>query len=100
MTLKIEVELFINGLTKKFTTSDISLLGMKLISEEKLPVGEEVLVLFEDLSAHKQFMLKAVVLRNIPNRKEPEKTAAVGLKFIFENETQKKELMKFIARKS
>jgi len=100
ISLNLEIELFINGVTKKFTTSDISLLGMKLISEENLPVGEEILVLFEDLTAHKQFMLKAVILRNIPNRKEPGKNGATGLKFIFENETQKKELMKFIVRKS
>jgi len=100
ISLNLEIELFINGVTQKFTTSDISLLGMRLISEEKLPVGEEVLVLFEDLSVRKQFMLKAVILRNIPNRKEPEKNGAAGLKFIFENETQKKELMKFIVRKS
>lgn len=100
ISLNIEIELFINGITKKFTTSDISLLGMKLISEEKLPVGEEVLVIFEDLAAHKQFMLKAVILRNIQGREDASKNAAAGLKFIFENETQKKELMKFIVRKS
>lgn len=100
IALNIEIELFINDVTKKFTTSDISLLGMKLLTEEKLPVGEEILVLFEDIAAHKQFMLKAVVLRNIPDRKDPGKNGAAGLKFIFENETQKKELMKFIVRKS
>jgi len=100
ISLNLQIELFINGVTKKFTTSDISLLGMKILSEEKLPVGEEVLVLFEDLSAKKQFMLKAVILRNIKGKGEPPKNAAAGIKFIFENETQKKELMKFIVRKS
>ena len=100
ISLNIEVELFINGITRKFTTSDISLLGMKLLSEEKLPVGEEVLVLFEDLSARKQFMLKAMILRNIPEKEDPARNYAAGIKFIFENENQKKELMKFIVRKS
>lgn len=100
MPLNIEVELFINNVTKKFTTSDISLLGMKLLSEEKLPVGEEVLVIFEAIEVRGQFMLKAVILRNISDRKDPGKNEAAALKFIFENETQKKELMKFIVRKS
>jgi len=52
------------------------------------------------LTAHKQFMLKAVILRNIPGKTESKKVVAAGIKFIFENEGQKRDLMKFIVRKS
>ena len=100
ITITIPVEVFIKNETKKFCTVDISLLGMCLATDEKLPPGEEVLVVFEDKLLKKQFLIKAVVLRNIPEKENQAKNYAVGLKFIFEDERQKKELMKFIIKKS
>ena len=100
LNVSIPVEIYVNKETKKFETRDISLLGLCLKTEEKLPVGDEVLVIFKDEELNKQFLLKAVVLRNIPDKNNPSVNYGAGLKFIFEDERQKKELMRFILKRS
>lgn len=100
ITITIPIEVFIQNVTKKFNTVDISLHGMCLSTPEKLPIGEEVLVVFEDKILKKQFLIKAVILRNVPEKDDYENNYAVGMKFIFEDDRQKKELMKFIIKRS
>lgn len=73
---------------------------MCVTTTEKLPVGEEVLVVFEDKSIRKQFLVKAVILRNVPEKDDSASSYAVGFKFIFEDDRQKKELMKFIIKRA
>ncbi len=100
MSVAIQVELYVGGKTRKFETKDISLLGLCLKSEEKLPAGEEVLVIFSDQELKRQFIIKAVILRNIPDRENPEINFGAGLKFIFEDDRQKKDLMRYILKRS
>ena len=100
ISVEIPVEIYINNQTKKFVTRDISLLGICLNSDERFPVGEELLVIFSDKELNKQFLIKAVVLRNIPDRDDPGLNYGVGIKFIFEDDKQKKELMRFILKRS
>jgi Tfp pilus assembly protein PilZ len=100
ITITIPVEIFIQNMTKRYSTVDISLHGMCLSTDEKFPVGEEVLVVFEDKALHRQFLIKAVTLRNVPDKEDSAGEYAVGLKFIFEDDRQKKELMKFIIKRS
>ena len=100
ISVTIPVEIFIRNITKKFQTLDISLLGMCIATDEVLPVGEDVLIIFNDNESGKQFLLKGVILRNIPDRLDRKKNVSVGVKFLFEDERQKKELMKFIIKRS
>ncbi|MGI6394919.1 MAG: PilZ domain-containing protein [bacterium] len=100
ITITIPVEIFIQNKTKKFNTTDISFSGMCIATSEKLPVGEEVLVVFEDKIIKKQFLVKAIILRNMPENVDDAPRYSVGLKFIFEDDRQKKELMKFIIKKA
>jgi len=57
-------------------------------------------VVFEDKSIRKQFLVKAVILRNVPEKDDSASSYAVGFKFIFEVDRQKKELMKFIIKRA
>ena len=100
ISVAIPVEIYVNGKTMRFETRDISLLGICLKSDQKLPVGDEILVIFNDEEIKKQFLLKAVILRNIPDRDNPSEIYGVGIKFIFEDDKQKKELMRFILKRS
>jgi Tfp pilus assembly protein PilZ len=100
LTVSIPVEVYVNNETRKFETKDISLLGLCLDTAEKLPVGDEVLVIFKEEELNRQFLLKAVILRNIPDKKDPSVNSGVGLKFIFEDDRQKKELMRFILKRT
>ncbi len=100
ITIMIPIEIFIKNQTKKLNTVDISLNGMCVTTTEKFPVGEEVLVVFEDKSIRKQFLVKAVILRNVPEKDDSASSYAVGFKFIFEDDRQKKELMKFIIKRA
>ena len=100
ISVTIPVEIFIRNITKKLKTLDISLLGMCVATDEVLPVGEEILIIFSDTEFGKQFLLKGVILRNIPDKADRNKNVSVGVKFLFEDERQKKELMKFIIKKA
>jgi len=100
LSIAITVEIYLKNQTMKFITKDISLLGLCLRTEEKLPVGEEVLVIFNEKELNKQFLVKAVILRNIPDRDNPSINFGAGVKFIFEDDRQKKELMRFILKMS
>lgn len=100
ISITIPVEVFINNVAKKYKTLDISLLGMCVATEEILPVGEEVLIIFSDSLFNKQYMIKAIILRNIPDKLNVKRNVSVGFKFLFEDEKQKKELMKFIIKKA
>lgn len=100
ISVTIPVEIFIRNITKKFKTLDISLLGMCVATDEVLPIGEEILIIFSESEFGKQFLLKGVILRNIPDKVDKKKNVSVGIKFLFEDERQKKELMKFIIKKA
>lgn len=100
ISVTIPVEIFVRNMTKKFKTLDISLLGMCIATDELLPVGDEILIIFNDREFGKQFLLKGIIMRNIPDKTDRNKTVSVGIKFLFEDERQKKELMKFIIKKS
>lgn len=100
ISITIPIEIFIRNMTKKYKTLDISLLGMCIATDETLPVGDEVLIIFSDAVFGKQFLIKAVILRNIPDKADRKKNVSVGLKFLFEDDKQKKELMKFIIKRA
>lgn len=100
ITINMPVEVFANNQVSNRKTRDISLYGMCIESDEKIKIGEEMVIIFEDDVARKQFMVKAVVVRHVFSREKKDKILGVAVKFKFENMHQKRELMNFIITKS
>jgi len=98
--ISVPVEVFINDQVANFKTRDISLCGMSFETDEPLKLGEEIVVILEDRSQHKQFILKAKVVRHIPHPDDSRRMVGVGLVFMFDSDTQQKDLMNFIVRHS
>jgi len=97
LSITIAVEVFANNKVNKFITKNISLDGMFIETEENIDIGEELAIVFED--ADKQYFIKALAVRKEFSQ-DKSKQNGVGVKFIFENPAQKRELMHFIIRKS
>ncbi len=100
LALSVPVEVFINDQVSNLKMRDISLGGMSLETTEPLKIGEDIVIILEDRSVRKQFILKARVVRHIPHPNDSRKIVGVGVVFLFEGEAQQKELMKFIVRHS
>ncbi len=100
LALSVPVEVFINDQVSNLKMRDISLGGMSLETAEPLKIGEDIVIILEDRSVRKQFILKARVVRHIPHPDDSRKIIGVGVVFLFEGEAQQKELMKFIVRHS
>ncbi len=100
LALSIPVEVFVNDQVANLKMRDISLGGMSLETNEPLKVGEDIVIILEDKSVRKQFILKARVVRHILHPDDSRKIIGVGVVFLFEGDAQQKELMKFIVRHS
>jgi len=100
LALSVPVEVFVNDQVANLKMRDISLGGMSLETDEPLKVDEDVVIILEDRAMRKQFILKARVVRHIPHPDDSRRIIGVGVVFLFESDTQKKELMKFIVRHS
>ncbi len=98
--ISVPVEVFINDQVANFKTRDISLSGMSFETTEPLKEGEEIVVILEDRTVRKQFILKAKVIRHIPHPDDSRRMIGVGVVFLFDSDTQQKELMNFIVRHS
>mgnify|MGYP000652969373 CR=1 FL=1 len=100
LALSMPVEVFINDQVSSLKMRDISLTGMAIETNEPLAIGDDIVIILEDRSVHKQFILKARVVRHIPHPDDSRRIIGVGVVFLFENAAQKRELMKFIVRHS
>ena len=98
--ISVPVEVFINDQVANFKTRDISLSGMSFETTEPLKEGEEIVIILEDRTVRKQFILKAKVIRHIPHPDDSRRMIGVGVVFIFDSDLQQKELMNFIVRHS
>ncbi len=98
--ITVPVEVFINDQVANFKTRDISLSGMSFETTEPLKEGEEIVIILEDRTIRKQFILKAKVIRHIPHPDDSRRMIGVGVVFLFDSDTQQKELMNFIIRHS
>ncbi|HNT28973.1 MAG TPA: PilZ domain-containing protein [bacterium] len=98
--ISVPIEVFINEQVANFKTRDISMCGMSFETAEPLKEGEEVVIILEDRTVHKQFILKARVARHIPHPDDARRIIGVGVLFLFESDKQQKELMNFIIRNS
>jgi Tfp pilus assembly protein PilZ len=98
--VSVPVEVFINDQVANFKTRDISLCGISIETAEPLSLGEEIVIILEDRTVRKQFILKAKVVRHIPHPDDSRRLVGVGLVFMFDSDTQQKELMNFIVRHS
>lgn len=91
-------EVFFDDESTEMKVIDISLAGMGFYINEPIPVGEEILVIFEDEQYHKKFFIRSKVVRHLKIKKG---TIGIAVKFIFsEDKTQKKALMNYIVRHS
>ncbi|HOW51317.1 MAG TPA: PilZ domain-containing protein [bacterium] len=98
--ISVPVEVFINDQVANFKTRDISLSGMSFETTEPLKEGEEIVIILEDRTIRKQFILKAKVIRHIPHPDDSRRMIGVGVVFLFDSDTQQKDLMNFIVRHS
>ncbi|MFO7735866.1 MAG: PilZ domain-containing protein [bacterium] len=91
-------EVFFDDESTDMKVIDISLAGMGFYINEPVPVGEEILVIFEDEQYHKKFFIRSKVVRHLKIKK---KTIGIAVRFLFsEDNTQKKALVNYIARHS
>jgi Tfp pilus assembly protein PilZ len=98
--ISVPAEVFVNDQVANFKTRDISMCGMSFETSEPMKEGEEIVVILEDRSLRKQFILKAKVVRHIPHPDDSRRIIGVGVVFLFEGDKQQKELMSFIIRYS
>ncbi len=97
MTMSLSVEIFLNNEVKRWKTRDLSLDGMLVVTSEEIPLQTEIIVVFNDDATGRQFFIRGEIVRTVRDGKGE---LAAGIRFLYDSQDQRRDLMKFMVRRS